>query len=510
MKRANDDTSDAVVKKIIRIDSDLTLNAELLSDTFVSAFHKNWHTNAVMNIEKPTVYLHQHPFKICVIQEFLSNANLLKSIVDEMQMIEWQRKQMDLYEFYQSADLCGTTLPYLNQFYNLLKLHILPWMERLSGIRLTHVSASCSMYNSGDHLLVHDDLLSDRRIAYVLYLSPWPGKQSWTEQMGGALELFSCDEHGQPKYPIVKAISPQNNQFVFFKVCDTSFHQVGEVTNFDYPRLTINGWFHGPIPQSESAETTKLSKYLFKPESVASNPNDEAIELSEWIHENYLKPNIKRSIQQHVELKSEASLGSFFIPEFYDILTTQLTSGDEEIQWKLQGPANQKMYESLCMDTVRGPVQDLLKLFHSPAMFQLLHEYTELDLAGKAARKPNCIIEIHRITQNSYSLLGDPTAYGDSSLDVILFFNTKNNDIGVISYLNPEECAEVDDDIDSDDEEEEDASEKDAALLSVVPKDNALNLVYRSTGTAKFLKYISKSCIPANEYVYMMTASYRE
>lgn len=510
MKRANDDTSDAVVKKISRNDLDLLLNEELLSDDFVSAFHKNWQTNTAMYTKKPTVDLHQHPFKISVMQKFLRNADSLKGLVDEMQMIEWQRKQMDLYEFYQSSDLCNTILPYLSEFYKQLKLNIMPWMERLSGIRLTHVSASCSMYNSGDHLLVHDDLLADRRIAYVLYLSPWPGKESWTEKMGGALELFSCDDQGQPKYPIAKALSPQNNQFVFFKVCDASFHQVGEVTNFDYPRLTINGWFHGPIPPSEIADTTKLSNYLPKPGSFASYPNDESIELSEWIHENYLRPNIKKSIQQHVEMKSEASLGSFFIPEFYDIVSAQLNSGDEEIQWILQGPANQKKYESLCMDTVRGPIQDLLKLFHSPAIFQLLHEYTELDLAGKAARKPNCTIEIHRITQNNYSLLGDPAAYGDSSLDVILFFNTKKNDIGVISYLNPEECAEIDEDIDSDDEEEEDACDKDAALLSVVPKDNALNLVYRSTGTAKFLKYISKSCIPANEYVYMMTASYRE
>lgn len=35
------------------------------------------------------------------------------------------------------------------------------------------MSASCSLYGPGDHLLVHDDRLGDRRVAFILYLSPW-------------------------------------------------------------------------------------------------------------------------------------------------------------------------------------------------------------------------------------------------------------------------------------------------------------------------------------------------
>lgn len=42
-----------------------------------------------------------------------------------------------------------------------------------TGLRLESVSASCSLYGPGDHLLVHDDLLADRRVAFILYLAPW-------------------------------------------------------------------------------------------------------------------------------------------------------------------------------------------------------------------------------------------------------------------------------------------------------------------------------------------------
>lgn len=43
----------------------------------------------------------------------------------------------------------------------------------VTGLTLRSVSASCSLYGPGDHLLVHDDRLADRRVAFILYLAPW-------------------------------------------------------------------------------------------------------------------------------------------------------------------------------------------------------------------------------------------------------------------------------------------------------------------------------------------------
>lgn len=112
-----------------------------------------------------TVKLYQKPFKICVISDFLENASFTQQLVDEMCSMEWQRKQMDLYEFFQTNDLSqligndAATKPALKQFYSMLNTKMLPWMRKITGLSLTRVSASCSMYNYGDYLLVHDDLL---------------------------------------------------------------------------------------------------------------------------------------------------------------------------------------------------------------------------------------------------------------------------------------------------------------------------------------------------------------
>lgn len=522
--------------------------ADRLRDpAFIEIFHKHWTTSDTFECNgtggaSATVHLHQSPFQISVVQDFLQNPHEITELVNEMTTsVDWQRKQMDLYEFYQSSDLSGfTAQPKLSQFYNALRLHLMPWMEQLTGIRLTHVSASCSMYNNGDHLLVHDDMLADRRIAYVFYLSPWSGVERWTPEMGGALELFPFDPAtGQPTYPIERSFVPQNNQFVFFPVSSVSFHQVAEVTNLVYPRLTINGWFHGPpIVDSLPPPFDKIPRSIIPSAGIQMTaPNTELqIDLTEWINGTYLKSDVKKSIQKQIELKSEVSLNAFFVPDFYSRLASELQKIDAA-DWQLQGPANQKKYESLRLRSLSssavGPIDDLMRIFLSSAMFGLLYEYTELDLAGAAAMTPNCTVDIHRITAHSYSLLGDAAGFGDSSLDVIVFFNANDNDIGIINYLNPEAVAEVNVDLDTDDDsddddddvvvgmpsgilagddddEDDDVGGKETVLLSVMPKDNALNLVYRSAGTAKFLKYISKSCLADNEFVYILIASYRE
>lgn len=92
----------------------------------------------------------------------------------------------------------------------------------ITGLELTHISATCSLYSDTDYLLVHDDLREDRVVAYVLYLT---GKEGWNTEYGGSLQLFSKDAEGQP-LQAVKDVWPSNNQFVFFPVSNQSYHQV--------------------------------------------------------------------------------------------------------------------------------------------------------------------------------------------------------------------------------------------------------------------------------------------
>lgn len=48
------------------------------------------------------------------------------------------------------------------------------------------------MLCSSDVLSCHDDELDDRRVAFIYYLVP----ESWSEQDGGRLQLFSLDGMG--------------------------------------------------------------------------------------------------------------------------------------------------------------------------------------------------------------------------------------------------------------------------------------------------------------------------
>lgn len=86
---------------------------------------------------------------------------------------------------------------------------------------MTHVSATCSVYTNTDFLLVHDDQREDRMVAFIFYLT----SDDWTENRGGALQLFNKEKNGHP-HEVVRNIFPSNNQFVFFPVTNDSYHQV--------------------------------------------------------------------------------------------------------------------------------------------------------------------------------------------------------------------------------------------------------------------------------------------
>lgn len=542
-----------------RTTSRLTIDAFLHQPDFVKEFRELWclPDTYVESKDWPTVTLQKRPFTIGVVSKFLRTPNVIPDLMEEIQALAFTRKRLDLYEFYQSTDLANVESPLLAQFYSQLTKQVRPLMEDLTGRRLTHVSVSCSMYNCGDRLLVHDDRLGDRIVAYVFYLSPWADAERWSLEMGGALELFNCDDNGDPTYPIADSITPKNNQFVFFKVGERSFHQVGEVISLDFPRITINGWFHGPPSKDEQLASPKLRAEALIPRLFTPVTDDHTI-LEEWISENYLNAKVKQSIHEHIEQKSEASLQEFLVADYFELLKSQFTTNPANV-WNRTGPAHQRNLDLLQLNSARGPIRDLIALLKSAQFFHLLHEYTELDLSGPGMSNPTCTIEISRLTANSYSMLDDTMTQLEDTLDLILYFNTneKTSPAGTFSYLNAaldhsaeataaEEEAEeeeedeaagtkpdagpvpdlphqsgddsTDDDMyaasESNKAEDEDETsihtEETSVLLSVAPRDNALNLVYRCRGTAKFLHYVSKRTLRPDEIIYVVVASYRE
>ncbi|EAT40794.1 AAEL007501-PA [Aedes aegypti] len=320
-KRAAEDEPEINRNKLRRVDAEpVRINRKYMEEGFRKEFSQSWSRSEALRGND--YQLRSEPFQVAVLQEFIEDdedvCRVTRELEREFTEMEWKRKQMDLYEFYQTMDLCAVTKEYLSGFYSNLKEKVMPLMQELTGIKLTHVSASCSMYNAGDYLLVHDDLLTDRRIAFVFYLSPWEGHREWSKEHGGALELFRADENILPVFPVTDCIYPKNNQLVFFKVCERSFHQVGEVTTFEYPRLTINGWFHGPVDQESVPHTSIIvDTHYFGPEP-------EGMQLSEWINNVYLIDEVKHNIQKKVEMFSEVSLEEFLTSDIFEVMSDTL------------------------------------------------------------------------------------------------------------------------------------------------------------------------------------------
>uniref|UniRef100_A0A182T8L0 uS12 prolyl 3-hydroxylase n=1 Tax=Anopheles maculatus TaxID=74869 RepID=A0A182T8L0_9DIPT len=389
------------------------------------------------------------------------------------------------------------------------------------------------MYNAGDYLLVHDDLLSDRRIAYVFYLSPWDCHRQWAEKDGGALELFKADGNQLPVFPVTDKIYPQNNQLVLFRVCEKSFHQVGEVTTFEYPRLTINGWFHGPAATAAAPPTGEKPSSNNVTQAAPSiiidthyiSPRKVDIDLAEWINDVYLVDEVKQNVQKKVEMFSEVSLEQFLLPARFATLLETLCN-EPSLEWKIKGPAHLRKYEVLNFKTL--PVEaialgTLYDLFTSRTMFRLLYDYTELDLYGKKAKTPKCAIELQRWERGCYTVLGDSSTYADSTLDLTFYLNAQEN-VGVITYLVPDGDQQQqhgsshrnDQPSSSSSSSYAECYDEDPVLLTLLPKDNVLNVVYRAEGTTKFTKYVShntyleRATDDGHAYTYILVCSYKE
>lgn len=473
------------------------MSTGLIQESFVKQFAQQFASKGV--VKSPNVKLLNYPFQAAIVDNFLEEPAIIPKLISEIESLEWTRKQMDLYEFYQTTDLANIQTRHIAEFYNFLNTNVRGWMEQLTGMKFKKISASCSMYNCGDFLLTHDDLLTDRLIAFVFYLSPWQGKEKWNESMGGALELFATDRDGQPAYPVKKKIYPSNNQFVFFKVEKKSYHQVGEVLTKEFPRLTINGWFHGFEDNKDFDADAVRVKQPNVP--IFKEPTNAELKLNAYINKMYLKETIKKSIQKQIEENSEAALGDFLFEAMYAKVVKELE--DKSLKWITKGPSNQQNYEYLNTEGLQNTsnIKKLVDLMTSKVMFKLLHEYTELDLHGANAKKPKCFVELQRWRGGCYTLIGDPSTYNSDTLDLILYFGSNDN-VGVITYLTPEEA--------HDENDASSESEADPVLLTIYPQNNFLNIVYRSQGTARFLKYSSKSTFMHTDFNYILLCSYKE
>jgi len=152
---------------------------------------------------------------------------------------EFIEKRSDLFQFKQTNDLISTSNKTLEEFYIFLSSNeFRNFMQDITGLSLKEGANNVAgtLYEDTDYLLIHDDQLDQRKIAYLLYLA------DLDEKTGGSLELYSSNEDGSPKEVATK-LYPRANGFTFFEVSKISYHAVEEV--IDAQRLAIGGWLHG-------------------------------------------------------------------------------------------------------------------------------------------------------------------------------------------------------------------------------------------------------------------------
>lgn len=369
------------------------------------------------------------------------------------------------------------------------------FLQGVTGIELkSDVDISASKYWSGCQLLCHDDEWEGRRIAFIFYLVP----EDWSEEDGGTLDLFECDAQGQPR-TVTESILPAWNNFLFFEVTPTSFHQVAEVLS-SKQRLSISGWFHGdPIVRPPPYIEEPLQRF-----TIAENKH---VDLSKWIHPNYLKPKIQEQINMQFSEQSSIELPSFLVDEKWEALSTlfersleaeRLESGEsatmaedsavasssnedgadakklakkeEKLPFELIGPSNRRHYESLgrwkSAAGIPPLISEAIEVFKSPEFAELLGKLTGLTLEKVHS-------EVRRFRQGAYTLAQDnQDQHAERGLDAYYFMCPVDNwdvDVGgQITYM---------------DEEDE--------LATMIPSDNSFSLVFRDVGCMKYVKYVN-------------------
>ncbi|KAJ8920215.1 hypothetical protein NQ315_011876 [Exocentrus adspersus] len=452
------------------------LNTALLHSSFKENFKNHWNKNVKLLDE--SIELIVDPFKVCVVSNFIENVKLLDGIRQEFYELNWNIRNMDLYEFFQSKDLKYLNSEYISSVFNFLKTDVMAWVADLTGLNLTHISATCSLYSNTDYLLVHDDQREDRLVAFVLYLS-----KDWSECYGGALQLVSKDEEGHPD-KVVRSVYPSDNQLVFFPVTNDSYHQVEEVISTNNCRLSINGWFHTKDPPIFHSPIYKpLENGLYGKNYTTAKEVD--IELTSWINDDYLEAKAIKLIQKHIEENSEISLRSFLKKESFNEVLRTLKS--EDTSWIKVGPPNRYCYEVIDVTNLPHIIERFIDLFQSVKMFNLLKRYTDLDLTGA---KASIKFELQRWTPASYSLLTDYNWQEKNELDLIIYFGcSKASDVigARTQYIT------IEDEIQN-------------ALITLDPEENNLNIVYRDS--ARFTKYFSKQS--KCRCFYSLVCSYSE
>lgn len=336
------------------------------------------------------------------------------------------------------------------------------------------------------------------------------------------------DKEGHPT-TIQHSIVPAFNSIALFEVAPTSYHQVAEVTLGNVPktsppyRLSISGWFHGPLNSRLALPLATL------PASLAEGTPP----LADFVNPTYLDKSTQETVNASLINDSSIELRGFLAPKLWERVQDELArSSYDTSPQNAVGPAHLRHYYNL----PGTPVLDQLRsFFKSPDFLKLLSAFTSLDFLPSETKAR---VRGRMWKQGSYTLLHDQGNDPDG-VDILLGLGTKrlgnpSADASIAANKNkgkgkvngssgratgtdedddeeleeqgwstrwggqtcycPNRMALEDDEEKKEDGEGEDGQEDDSdSTLTILPGPNTLSIIVRSLRTLKFVKYVNDS-----------------
>ncbi|KAG2489088.1 hypothetical protein HYH03_012314 [Edaphochlamys debaryana] len=393
---------------------------------------------------------------------------------------------------------------------------------------------SCNVYAHGCHLLCHDDVIANRRISWIIYLSD--PDEPWTKEDGGALELYPQVEgqtHTPAPNPSLSHL-PLWNTMAFFTVTPgKSFHSVQEVFASDKPRMSISGWYHSAAPP-EDADKASLKQLQLRAGEDAKGAHepiaggeaplseDDLSFLVRWLNPAYLSEASWPKIRARFEDEGSVQLHNFLKPKLAQEIVSACVAEDKadglgnkalpsyeagaRDGWVAMGPPHKQRYMRYGGDAASGagastsggagasagPLLERVRseLFTSPAFARFLKAVTSVTMLGQTG-------EVRRFRPGmDYTVAHYGILTTDPRLDVVLTFVDDATDEAASAW----QAGEVggfeayllaDEEVDAAEVYRVNADAEESGVLNVNAAANTLNLVLRDEGLMRFVKYVS-------------------
>ncbi|EGG11230.1 uncharacterized protein MELLADRAFT_46921 [Melampsora larici-populina 98AG31] len=485
------------------------------------------------------------PYHHAVLQDIFNDQILRNARKEIKENLCFTPKETDIYKIFQTGDLAnldGLSGEETNQLQHVKLIRDSLYSEEFRNLLQSVTSCgplsgkqtdmSINDYRQGCHLLNHDDVISTRRVSFILYLTD--PDNPWEMNDGGSLELYPVDpKTSQPLHTPSKKILPRWNQFVFFVVQPgQSFHSVEEVYTPKKNRLSISGWFHFPNEgekgyeeslktkeeedkKSESlgASLQQLVNFTFLNEPIVATESafltdDEFSFLSKYIDPSYLKASELGKIRNKFVAESTINLiefldygfscdlkSSILLNEARDLVTLSNSKASDlnppEFRWVVAGPPHKHRYlkpdpNTLALNPSTQKLNKLKELLESSSFLKWLSiiSASEILAHNVAPRRFRPGLDYTLATANSSPIL-------ELHLSLTPSHGWEDEELGGWEcYMASTEEDESDPAI-YNAPKMEGSDDGDTNLLTIYPTWNSFHLVLRDSDILTFTKYVS-------------------